>query len=369
MSKIEQFYIDNMIVQTLLSSEGLTKEAQEASGLVSSLASKVKDYVADKIVPGHEWESVINILTPGILMALNFPILAFAIKIAEMYFGLDPGKILMSAVDKIKSFAGSKITSEQVDHAVNASVQENYGSEPTQADFQKFPKSATIRDAQIVKIALTAAMAEISFEELVCFQNGDMADIKKRAQIVSSFLRFVGLKSKTSSLLGKIIGWIIKVALASAGFMVVGDLFNKVVGRTDKPSTPSGLPGMPGSGPATPVSLPKSTQTSLKVNPNYMNEKLNYATGWIEMVSPEQIGDQIVHWAENIYPDLQGDDSAIRSSPGFNKLVEIIKEYNEKNTTNITFMPKIFHSRKDVVDVFIDDVAKANNGKSGLIYV
>jgi hypothetical protein len=342
-----QFYLDTIIIETVLSDNKMMKTAQ--SSMVGSLIDKVKGYVEGHIDPNNKAGSVINILTPGILTALGFPIIGFLTKLAQMFFGMDVSKIFSSVAEKVKSWLGSgqNVSSQQVDAAVDGAVSENYGSEPTQENLNQFMKikSMTLRDAQLFKIALDSIMQEVSLADL----DAASSSLHKRAQIVSSLLKFVGLKHKTASILGKIIGWIFKAVLASAGFMVAGDVVNKLLNRKDTPSTSSA--------PSAQISLITPKQNIFAVNPNYQEEKLNITSGWLEPVPPDQIGDQIVRWAEDIYPDLKDLDNVIRSSTGFQAVVNQIQQYNINNTSNITFMPKIFTSRKKVVDLFIDELA------------
>ena len=85
-------------------------------------------------------------------------------------------------------------------------------------------------------------------------------------------------------------------------------------------------------------------------------------SGWMEGIPPSQIENQLVAWAKDIYPDLQGKEAFIQGSPALQAVVKYIQQYNSNNTSNVTFMPKRFTSRKMVVDMFIDDLAvKAKN--------
>lgn len=351
MSKL-QFYYDGLIVETFLS-EGLVKQA-DGSG-ASKIFNAVAQYVKGKITPGHEVESVINILGPGILAALGFPFMAGLIKLSQMFFGLNVGKILADAVEKIKELLipGQTIAPEHIDNIVDSAIEANYGSNPTEEDVKKL-QSLSLHDTQMLKLAFNDIFNEISLEDL-------NSPLNKRAQLVSALSGILGVKRKTASVIGKIIGFIIKSVLISAGFMLGGDLLNKVMDRKDVPSSSNGLPEL---NPSTTknISLPGSHQDLFKINPGYVEENLNKTTGWIEMVPPEQIGSQISQWAQDIYPDLKGKDGFIQSSPIFQKVVEVIKEYNSNNTSKITFMPRVFNSRKKVVDTFIDDLAnKASN--------
>jgi hypothetical protein len=77
----------------------------------------------------------------------------------------------------------------------------------------------------------------------------------------------------------------------------------------------------------------------------------------MEAVPPSGIGALISQWALTIYPDLQGHEDLIESSPGFHKTVEYIQDYNKANATQYTFIPESFASKKQIVDIFADDLA------------
>lgn len=337
-----KLYSDMLIVEAILSDTGITKSAQ--SGIVKSIVDKVKDYVADHINPQDKLGSVINLISPGILWALGFPIIGFILKMAISWFGIDVGKIFEDIGSEIKSLitGEAKTTSSAVENVVNRVMQENAGSTPTQTDLEKAQNlklsSMTLRNAQIYKATIIGLM------------NNDMA---KNAQILSTLGRFVGLKSTTVSALTKIIGWIIKVILASAGFMVADDAIHAVLG---KPSTT--YPVTEKQPQVSSITLPTSEQTVFKVNPGYTEEHVNVRDRWIEPTPYQNISNEIIQWAKEIYPDLKDVyDAEIKNTVGFNKAIQIINEYNQNNTTDVTFMPLMFTSKKKVVDLFIDELA------------
>lgn len=320
---------DLLIIDTLFAP--LNKKAQLGASL-SSIFDTIKNYVGEHIEKGKEAESIINILTPGILWGIH-PFLGLLVKIAEGWFGFSPGDILMSVVNKIKPYLTSakQITSDQIDGWTKEAVEAYQGPDPTQSDVDRITSNAllTLRDAQLYKIAA------YNFE--------------KEGQVVSGALQLLGLKRKTSSIIGMVISFFIKAVLAAAGLMVAGDLASKVISPSsnkDSSSTPS---------------LPASTQTLFKVNPSYVEEKFNIGSGWIETVPPSQIADPIAHWAGEIYPDLQGKTNFIKSNPVFQAFVTNLQKYNITNKSNVTFMPKKFHSKKEVVDMFIDSLADKIN--------
>lgn len=348
-----KLYTDTLIIETLVSDPKMTKTAQEVGGIVSSIVHKVKDYVGDHIDKHNKVASVINLLTPGILSIMGFPVIGFIVKIAESWFGLNIGKIFEDLASEVKSLilGGAQTTSSAVENLVHRVVSGNAGGAPTQEEFeaaQHKKLSMTLRDAQIYKATIIGMM------------NNDMA---KNAQILSTLGRFIGLKSTTTSALSKIIGWILKVILASAGFMVADDAIHSIMGTpaAQIPGEPTdrsaGRPTAKSTEPS--VQIPVSTQTVFKVNPEYSEERMNIRDRWIEPVPSQRIGNEIVQWAKEIYPDLKDvNNDEIMNTVGFKKAVETIEDYNSTNTSDITFMPLMFTSRKKVVDLFIDELAQ-----------
>jgi hypothetical protein len=348
-----KYYMDTLIIATLLADDPMIKNAQLAE-YASVIISSIVDYVKGKIDPNNRVESIGNLLGPGILAASGFGWLGFFLEIAET-FGWEPSKLLKEIWDGIKdavihsAATNTPIQPEQVDAVTQQVLQNNPAPIPTEQTAEALQRikggEITFRDAQIYKVAMTHVAS---------------LPLDKRAQI-ATLARLLGMKAYTSSILGKVLGWIVKTVLATGGFMAFGALVEHIKSSltgespTSSSSSPSPSPS-PSSAISTPASAP-STQQLFKVNPNYVNQSFNINSGWIEAVPPSQIEDQIVSWAEEIYPDLKGKDNFIHSSQVLQALVNAIQQYNSNNTANVTFMPKNLTSRKMVVDMFIDELA------------
>jgi hypothetical protein len=333
-----QYYLDTLLIATLVDDTGFQKQAQSGSsisGVISSLISTVKDYVSDKIDPNNRISSVFNLLASPMLMALGgrFTILGILLQIAE-YLGFQPSKILGEIVDGLKSaiIPGQMIAPEKVDQIVDQATSANIPSQ-----IQK-TQHLSIREVQIYKIALLHFAAN-----------------KSAAGITDLLLRRVfGANTVTASLLSRFLGWIVKTVLIAAGLMTGEAIFDHMTGKS--PASSPSPPSSPSASDIAPAA-PSTVQQIFKTNPGYNDETLNVSSGWIENTPPAQIGEQIVLWAQDIYPDLQGKNSFIESSPLFQQVVHYIQQYNSNNTTSVSFMPKKLTSRKQVVDLFIDDLA------------
>jgi hypothetical protein len=328
---------DVLILEALMSDRMLVKLGQ--AGPMSSILGKMKDYVVDHI----KKDGIVNILAPATLGALGHPVLAIILTIAEEWFGLNLDKIFGEIANEVKSLisSGAKTTSSAVENMVHGVVMSNIGQQPTQQDLDKVlhKHSMTLEEAKLYNIAII----------------GMTSQIKKHALGGVDLLRFIGLQSTTARALSLVIGWLVKVVLWAAGFMVAGDAIHAIMGGGEKSETSTSETSEQ---PEDTIPTSTSTQTAFKENPNFNDIKMNMGERWIEPVPPNRIADDIVQWVKAIYPDTKDMDAEIRNTTGFQQIVKMISDYNRTNTTDITFMPKAFSSKKDVVDRFIDEVAQ-----------
>jgi cytolysin (calcineurin-like family phosphatase) len=62
-------------------------------------------------------------------------------------------------------------------------------------------------------------------------------------------------------------------------------------------------------------------------------------------------------FANEVYLGLENKDSQMKSSIGFNGVVDSIEDLNRKSTGNrIVSIPEMFKTKKDIVDSFIEDL-------------
>jgi hypothetical protein len=301
----------------------LVQENQQikTASLLNSVYDWVSQYIQAHIDPDNKVASVLNLLAPGILYAMGFKWLSFLLELAESIFGFDLKGIFASIINAIREpLSNGTITPEHIDEAAQAAVGIT-------------AQSATLRELQLIKTTLQP------------YFNGSKV---AQAGILSL------LKPKTGSILARVIGWVFKGALASAGLMVLGDASKKMLGK------PSPLSAHPLETAETSGAMSvKSTQTLFKSSPDYQPEHFNITSYWIEMLAePSEIGQTIISWMHDIYPETQKlPDSVVQSLPAFQKVVDTIQAYNSKTTGNYTFIPKQFTSRKQIVDTFIDQLA------------
>jgi hypothetical protein len=347
------FYVDTLIVQTILEDQTLTKKA-EASGLVMGLIDKVKEYVGNHINSEDKVGSFLNIIAPGAITvafsAMGLRWLGVLIGLSMNVFHIDVKGILSSIYDKIKSLLSSKkqLTSGEVDNIVTTSV-ESHSKPATEEDVAKLPSSTAqqLKDAKLLKLA----MINYSSLEKTAKPGSGLPDLLSI---------FGAKKARTESLLGKVLGWVFKVALASAGLMIAGDVVNKFLNR------PNAIDGSLKDGKPIETSIPvsnvQSRQTKFKVNSNYkLVTKNNPSTPWIEKYVNNKSGieNMIIDFTKEVYSVTSNIDSIIRSLPAFQAVVDKIEWYNQSSAgAPMVFIPRMFTSEKSVVDYFIDDLAE-----------
>lgn len=345
------FYVDSLIIETILKDEKLYKQA-DAGGMVTSLIDKVKSYVESHIDPHDKSGSLINILGPGVISvafaSMGIGWLGALIGLSIRVFNINVKNIISSIWSKLKpAISGDKeVSSEIVDSFVTASVQENYQpATPEEAE-----KAAGIMKAKATSILTDAKFVKIA---MINFQNGTLT---KEAAF---FDMFNSRKTKTANILTRVLSWIFKIALASAGLMVAGDVVNKFLNR------PNAIDGTIQKGhpvattPSEPVNVSK--QNKFPIKPGYVAERYNLGdSNWSEGISNDSgsIENMLIDFANHVYDGLEGKDNIIKNSPAFQVVKDRIVWYNHTSPyAPLVWLPKYFSSKKQIVDHFIDDVA------------
>jgi hypothetical protein len=107
-------------------------------------------------------------------------------------------------------------------------------------------------------------------------------------------------------------------------------------------------------------SFKPATQTKFKVKPSYVDSKNKFM--YAIPNTTQSIQDLIISFVNNVYDGLEGKESLIKSTTGFNLVVDIIEEYNMSSKgTSVIVLPPELRSQKTTVDIFIDEVAAKSN--------
>ena len=360
---------DLLLVETVLADPKFYKKA----GFVQDLLGKVKDYFGAHIDKENPVSSVLSILAPGALWllfnSLGLGKWGFLLGLLMDVFHVDVGGMLSSLFTKVKDMisGGKKVSSAQVDAASQSTAQEysQPGSEQeAQQGYQQLqqkqqqaqqPAEAQANDHKVYSSLELMRDAKMINLALIQYENHQMR-LTKEAVGLPDFLKgYSGTKAKGTSLLSKIFGLVIKLALASAGLMVAGDVANELMGR---PSALSGTyqAGQGGSSsssqPAAPTG-PISKQTKFKLKAD-----APMPSSWPLVNNESNIENMLVQFAKDTYSGLDGMESIIKASPAFQVVKEDIVFFNVHNpNSSAIFLPKHYASKKGLVDYFIDDVA------------
>jgi len=330
---------DILIVDYLINDQ-IIKKADGFS--VSSLINGVSSYVSSHIDKDNEVASIASLLVPGvILMMVPGPVGVLLGTFAAM-FHINIANILKSVIDQLKPHIETKtITSGHIDSAVQSATQENTKPLSTNdvANILKDSFDQSMQNARFGKMAMIIATSG-------WFSGKNAAELSKKQGV-------------TQNIVSRVLSLILKVAFASAGMMIVGDAANALLGR------PSAMTGTEKGGKPTnsvqSVPEPTSKQKKFPINSSYSQEKKNTDENWIENVenNKSSIEQMLISFAKDVYSGLSGKEETILSSPAFETVVERIVWFNHASeNAPMVFIPTYFHSKKQIVDFFIDDVAE-----------
>ena len=360
------FCIDTLLVEATLSDPKLYKKADIVSGLLNG----AKTYFDSKIDHSNPAASVLNLIAPGALWllfrSLGIGRFGFFLGLLMDVFHIDVNGLLTSIYDKVKELVqdGKPVSSSQIDSAVNESASEfsrpaspDEAAEAYQKLKQQKPEEAFVDDKfSSLELIPDAKLINLA---LIDYEHHQMRLFKapiKYSLADGSWDNFFGTysrrKAKGTNILAKIIGWVIKIALASAGLMVAGDIVNHFLGRPNSldHTYQAGQPET--SVPVT--SAPLSTQTKFKLKGDAPLPSSFPLTN-----TPDNIQQMLIQFAKDVYDNLDGKETIIANSSAFQAVKEQINWYNSHNTgSSVIFIPKAFASKKQLVDHFIDDVAK-----------
>lgn len=357
-------YVDMMLIENLLSDSKFTKKA----GIVSDLLDRMKEYFDQHIDKSKPAASVIDMLAPGtlwvVMNGMGLGKWGLLIGLFLEVFHVDVHGLLSTLHQEVKTLltTHNKISSGQIDGIVNGAIaahtdpgnedeaksgyrvlRQNPGlgqAEEGMADDQRIYSSVELlNDTGMLSLAMIA------------YEDRKMR-LTKQADWSGFWGGYSKSKAKSTSILARILGFVIKVALASAGLMVAGDLINKFLGRPNAIDKTY----QAGQGESAPApAMPRSTQTKF---PSKGDAPL--PRSWPLMNNPSNIANMLVQFAKDTYSGLDGKEGLITSSPGFQAVAQQIDWFNIHNKGSAAiFLPPSYTSKKQLVDSFIDDVARA----------
>ena len=334
---------DIVIMETILSDRPNYKKAS----IVDEIAPRIVNYFKSKIDPNDPAGSVLDEIAPGALwiafQAIGLGKWGMFIGLLMNVFHINVHGLLESIYDEVKPLisSGSKLSSSQIDAAVNKAVAAHSGSSNTEEiheGFNNLNKKSMLQEARIISLGM------IEYEN-------QLLRLTKEAGFTDFMRNYNKNKNQGGSILGKIFGTIIKIALASAGLMVAGDIINSFLGR------PNSLDNTYQAGKekeTTDPIVPVATQTKYPVKGDApIPASLNITN------SKQNIESVVLQFAKDVYSGLDGKENLIMADPTFQFIAEKIAFYNEKSKGYSTvYMPPYWKTKKQLVDNFIDEVAK-----------
>jgi hypothetical protein len=335
---------DTLIVETVLGNPSFIKKAG-TSEVLSGIISTIQSYVGEHIDQNDKVGSVLNILSPVGIFSLfgrfNFTRIGILLGLAISIFHIDVGSIIESMYNFVKDrlSQGKTITPAEIDAAAQNAVQEHTPQESDQMQANT-SLAQKLTNARWVRLA----MEDYDYQLFRL--------TKEAAPMAAS----TGRAARIATVLGSILSWIFKVILISTGFMVVGDLANKLMGR------PNALDhtwqaGQSGSSSSL-APVPISTQTKFKPNPG---QDAAQPHPWVVNVpnNADAIENMLVNMTKQVYSGLDGKEDIIRSSPTFQAVKDQIIWYNHAAVGEpFIYIPGLYPSKKALVDHFIDEVAR-----------
>jgi hypothetical protein len=328
---------DALIIDALLSEPN---ELRKNASFIGDFGSMIESYFSAKIDKENPIPSVINLLGPGVLWsafkAMGFGRLGFFLGLLMNVFDIDVDKLLEPLLSEVRGMVqkGVPISSAQVSAFADQAAQQFTGAN---ADDGVYSSATLIHHAKILKLAI------------IDFEQQNLRLMKEEYDFSQSHLyKMAGraeIKEKSTSLLAKIIGFIITVILMSAGLLVAGDAIRTLF--KEPPSHEAGTRQQEAAGPVTTQTKFKPKQASPIIrNMNMTN-------------NPQNIEAILLQFAKESYDGLDGQEGTITSTPGFQAVKNRIAWFNSDhpNSTIITIPPE-YTSKKQIVDNFIDEVAK-----------
>jgi hypothetical protein len=228
-------YVDSLIAEIIIADGIITKTASGSK--INEMASKISSFFTPQFDNASDFgDKAVNFLgfiAPGAIFftfrKLNMPWIGALLGLAASMFRV-PVKEVLSIIFISIYYAiggGIKLTSGQVDSIVVQSVNSGMASsapEIESEDSEDFDLSSfnslnmTLRQAKLIKLAMLQEQ-----DNLYKFALGRPSLSPSKKPFFTKFA--------FGSILRSVLSWFFKIALASAGFMVAGDVVNSLIGR------------------------------------------------------------------------------------------------------------------------------------------
>lgn len=334
------FYLDMVLIETAVGNPHFLKTGQ--AGALSGLGDTVQEYFSAHWDPNNKEASVVNMLAPAAIYAIfrgfGSPIIGLLFGAVVSALHIDVDGMLHSIYNAIVGTVqqGKGVTPSQLDSAVSSAIQEHtapLSSQDAEEIGQQADQSQAFDKRNFTQELRNARMVRLAMEQ---YQRR-MLQLTKEGAPSSWYSSVSNKRSLVGGILGRIIGWVFKLILGAAGFMIVGDLANKFLGR------PNAIDRNWQAGQTSP-----GEATSTPSHPAS-------ATPWVEHVTndPNSIEQMLLGFVKDIYPTLAGKEEVIKSLPGFQNVKNQIVWYNHTSAGEPeVYIPIMYPDKKSLVDAF-----------------
>lgn len=345
---------DTLLVNKLANIEySLLKTAGFGDLLIGKLGeglNVIKEEVlgtVDTSSVGSATSDIGNMIATGALFKIWWP-LAFINGIASQVYGIN----IITIGKQIWDLIVGKITSQ--------------GSISPQ-DVSEATKSVTLAMAGSDNQPVADRRAFDLFEPLrTADLNGELYKFARTGRsrnggAMGFFQSISPFKGKT--IIGGLVGWVIKAALIGAGILTVSGVGARLLGLKKSPEEAAQAPDETqesGAGYTEQEEAP-----SVGLTPTGRGQDIHQndhsKSQWVVPLVQNSVEKTLIVWAGDVYEELAGQDQAIRQSASFNKVVNEMKRLLEYGNTSRVPVPPQYKSRKQVVDQFARDVASKLN--------
>jgi len=346
--------MNNLELQIKLYDEQMLINSFVNNGIIKNadFFDSIKTYFSNQIDPNDKWRSISGLITPGSIMMLlsrtNHPILGTLAGVAISAFDINLVDIYRKIYDKVKDLIRNKnLNQSSIDDVVESVIK----SENTEVSPEQEKKLLSLSLHDINEFKKIAANYSMIISDPV-----NAAFVKYKYAGRASNTKF-----KLLMFIGSVFKNILLAAFAALGINLAVNSVKKVMNKPnafDGPTYNDQIKETQNIGKTTHISSQKVFPVKSSYSESMYNGK---GVNWIENYSNSSSGINklLLDFAKTVYDGLDNMDSKIMSTRTFQAVQDRFEDYNINAVgDNVVFIPKEYKSKKQVVDEFIDDVAK-----------
>lgn len=356
MNRRDQIYFNRemAMLNRLISDDPppLYKSAQDSSPTLGQIPEGIKSYVAKMYDPNNKVESILALLAPGLMWGLGLRWIPILYELAQA-LGFNWTHFFTSIKDHLRPHVVDMLDHKTVNFAeikdsVTQGAEQSLGSDIDAGKLiSTVEKYASINNLLLIKKLAIRVTADRSLKETVLHW---VKDLPFGGKLIKSIVSFI---------VRVVIGFI-SAAFVSVAFLLAGGVASTLLG-TNKPGTDHSSPSTAPSADTSKVTLQLNPSASPNLSTTTINDNEHV---WMLHFNISEIKDHLIEWAKELFPQLN-DPSAFDASPEFKKTLSLFEERNNKTgRLQLTAVPQLFTSVKDIVLSFAADVALHTKGPS-----